>query len=846
MWNNAGSAHHRALNLPIPAYSVAPEVPDTTAEQQTALQERYALAKLGKHVSPNPQGRLAKSLYAAFHAKPKPEELQPTVGEDIHYLNLLATRTLSPDLEVHVVKDILKTISQIPPDDQVDILMGILREIQKIGKTHHGFESQALDTAELLRLLATAAVNMRPDNPMQMEALKVLTDTDLMGRSREHLYQLPFDFSQPERVFSFAKRAIQHGSANFADALVCVNRLEFASIEYIDALTQGDGTAHSHLDQVRKRLVTFRACEELAELIGSQAARNCGVQNNQAPRSVVAGVAIAPHIVGTFAFTALKEGSVENHLEMRLKVLPFFNQSFQGGTENCGLTVEKSGQKILLSKIFREEFFNIKITSNAANIEATQAQKNARSRDIIKYLDSLDVRVFPSHERAERYKQFLQRILDVASNKPSIGGSLYLMPYLGKIHDKYNSSPEFHHVFSAPHDGEAPEVAEARKIFSAIESTLKANIASQLDALGEKPSLDAQDTDDLAELFLQLDQVFDKEAAAAARGKLLPLLGKVAPTHPKLPELVDALDMASSPAWRSAVDQLVTAVVRPALQPGTTRLVQGVRLLNALDRQLRAQHLVEGDSMVPVVASLMDEHLGRSDILATHVTDKELEPLHPPVAQRMPFGEREFDARRMSMWLPETGRQETTDTVFRRTACQAAARINGALETARVARLERTVRPMLDRCLPATGQGRVKLSQTQADVVSHWIARNGNQIASLEQARVLRLFTEDVLPPKQFMSMVGQLHWFSLEMPQLERLVASAEKLERTTERDRLKYEIPGALFFLMTQDLASLVSDHPESETQAALMARVQEMENRHIVRLQGVPLGELQPAIA
>jgi hypothetical protein len=316
-----------------------------------------------------------------------------------------------------------------------------------------------------------------------------------------------------------------------------------------------------------------------------------------------------------------------------------------------------------------------------------------------------------------------------------------------------------------------------------------------------------QEGDDVAELFQNVDAVLGKEGAAVAHARLLPLLWKMNPTHPKLPALIDAVDAKPQAGrgyeWRDEVKEVLTGVVLAGVQEGTTSFVAGLRLLAALDRKLRELHSSEAGCVFPVVSDLTAIHLSRGDIKVTTVTvtDKEI----------------------------NSTSAELISTV-RSTAQR--------LQVTQAEEQERTVTVLLERCIPSTGQGRGKLSEAQADMVTQWLdtkAKAGS-VTPEEKRRVLRLFTEQALPAQKFMEMAGTLDWLSYG-PALAQLVTAAEKLEHTAARAMRDYKIPAALFFHMTQDLAEFVSCHPESASKDALKDRVQAMEDRHSLRLGGVP---------
>jgi hypothetical protein len=224
----------------------------------------------------------------------------------------------------------------------------------------------------------------------------------------------------------------------------------------------------------------------------------------------------------------------------------------------------------------------------------------------------------------------------------------------------------------------------------------------------------------------------------------------------------------------------------------------------ALDRKIQELDLLDASSMRPIVSGLTEIHLGREDIKITPITGEE------------------FKSTR------EAFQSMVSTTVTR-------------IEAGRAEQQERTVHALLERCQEGSGQGRGKLSEAQADVVTQWLATKikAGSVTPEEQGRVLRLFTEEALPAQKFMEMAGTLDWLSYgpALAQLAQLVTAAEKLEHTAARAMRDYKIPAALFFHMTQDLAEFVSCHPESASKDALKDRVQAMEDRHSLRLGGVP---------
>jgi hypothetical protein len=371
------------------------------------------------------------------------------------------------------------------------------------------------------------------------------------------------------------------------------------------------------------------------------------------------------------------------------------------------------------------------------------------------------------------------------------------MPGTGGIHEKY------------PLEGEYSDAhAQFQGIYGEMKTTLQANILHRLNAMQRLGALDTQEADDLAELFQNLDAVLDKDGAAAARDKLLPLIHRVASTHPKLPELIDALDVklksGRDSEWRRDASNLVTFAVHAGVKEGTTDFEGGLRLLMALDRKIQELDLLDASSMRPIVSGLTEIHLGREDIKITPITGEE------------------FKSTR------EAFQSMVSTTVTR-------------IEAGRAEQQERTVHALLERCQEGSGQGRGKLSEAQADVVTQWLATKikAGSVTPEEQGRVLRLFTEEALPAQKFMEMAGTLDWLSYgpALAQLAQLVTAAEKLEHTAARAMRDYKIPAALFFHMTQDLAEFVSCHPESASKDALKDRVQAMEDRHSLRLGGVP---------
>jgi hypothetical protein len=812
----------------IPPAPPLPAPTDTPPEEQTDLQETDALAKLGQHIPANPQGRLAKALYAAFHAKSK-TAVQATLLEDIAYLNSLASRDLqggsAHDLEKHVVQSMLARVHQMPPDVQVETLIAILHTIEDTRKDHTGTKSAALNTSDLVNLLATAAVKMRPDNPRQMVALQILTDEVFLRKMGMHFTESPFDFGQPKVIFDFAQRAIESGKA---EALVCVDYLAYASKAYVGEMERSSRQTGRNYGAAGLELqcLTQERCTQLASLIGSQAARNAGAK--QAPTKAQVGK-IAPFILGAYAVTALKEVPKEDQFSVLLQALPLFNQSFLTHTEACGLSIKVSGVEIPVAEFLREAFFSVTFEKSSPSL--SRAVRDEKSRKEIQYIGLLDpsvfpnqyigqigarkipseiihltgsttspiTEVFPSNERMRRYAQVLQRMLDAASDAPSIGDSLYLMPGTGGIHEKYSLEGEY----SDAH-------AQFQGIYGEMKTTLQANILHRLVVLGGRFMVSQQDGDAVAELFQNVDAVLGKEGAAVAHTRLLPVLWKMNPTHPKLPALIDAVDAKPQAGrgyeWRDEVKEVLTGVVLAGVQEGTTSFVAGLRLLASLDRKLRELHSSEAGCVFPVVSDLTAIHLRRGDIKVTTVTvtDKEI----------------------------NSTSAELISTV-RSTAQR--------LQVAQAEEQERTVTVLLERCIPSTGQGRGKLSEVQADVVTQWLATKtkAGSVTPEEQGRVLRLFTEEALPAQKFMEMAGTLDWLSYgpALAQLAQLVTAAEKLEHTTARAMRDYKIPAALFFHMTQDLAEFVSCHPESASKEALKDRVQAMEDRHSLRLGGVP---------
>jgi hypothetical protein len=779
-----------------------------------------ALLKIGQHLPPKEQGRfslLNKDLFKTMNAAAK-EAMKTALT---HELKTLCLHSLSEDKKIDemVIQTTVDTIKKLSADDQMDVLVPVLKTMQN---PDYNFEKSALRKSTCMKLLAQAALKIKSDHTLQMEALKLLTNFKLMTDNFKHggegaQYESPWNASDMPAVFDFAKQAFQTESYGFVEYMNCLVGINFSATKVMHptAFTTG---VNELLDIMTTQVVKNRSATLACDL------KNVELQIT--PRNP---------LIYSLLWTKdklMKSTDVQTvwTIDIKIRLMQIYNQYFikfkyeRESPDPTELQGQSSGKLMPLSLALAVPFFD---SHHMVAIGESAANPHISANRALHYLAAMNINWFPKKERPERLAQLLGIALQVAENKNlSLGQNVSLPLTFNGWPEASSLTEEYSAVIHTPNSPRTAAVSEARDTLEKINSTIKKNILIKFSEFKQKLFLTTQEANDLSLLIIQKPAIFDQTEIKAMKVQLFDLLFKVSFGDPQLPHLVHELDLTVEyPPGNEYKSDPLKVWVTDAIASKATTFSNGARLLTAYDIQLKKLNTnLEQMAILPEVEELMKIHFSR------------------------PFNEKINDT---TSWCHKTQNPyfDMIEVKAEKINYAILKKTHTVLEK-KMADEENMVDKILNHYLPThTSDGKPvdanrwctrPMSGEEADSLMH-LTEFTNSSTEIEKDQVLRLFTEGVLPPAQFMNMAS---WFSElsqpeELPRLTTLVAAVEKFEHKYASDMTDFKISPSAVFLMTKNILEIIGgvdlNHPDPR-RSILIEKIKSIEQRHIARLNPV----------
>jgi hypothetical protein len=804
---------------PNPALATAPPPKSDSMPLHRAPAE--VLRRIAAPLAPTHQMRLSlvsHHLYETLNLRAK----QALKAKLAHEVQLLGNLSVFDDTKIPVLmaQNLLASIQKLPPDDQAEVLINVMKKSMEIRETttsgtdfdHH---VQTISPDILRPLLLKAALKMTPSNPLQIEALKLLMIET--PQDHEDIHENYVNADNIKSILDFSERAIETGNVKIIDYLQVIEYLEYLAFKPLDSAENGE-TASPDSDAAEETEDSKEVKEinqKIQHLIGLVAEKHaCDVDLWDEEDRFVKPICARNLMLYAASYIMQLNKRDADILKPSIKLIDIFGpkhiDNYIDGASKLTANVEEG--VVTLENLCRQFI----LETNEEYIEEDFNDLEGKDsgpwiKDMVKYLKQPPIQLFPESERPQELLVLLKKTLFFINTVSlDMGDSLELFPgthcgpVLVQVDTVLGNVVEIFPVDSSIHTRHELYV-ESRIVRDEIRAKLKENISKELEKLEAKDSLESKDIENISKLtshekiWLECSNVsviFNKEECARIHDKLFKLLLRAEAQHPDVPKILTELDFSgiqSGVERRYAVEQLTT-FVRHAIQAEKTSFHGGIELLMGLDQQIKAAS--PGYAAEPVISeikTLLAQHLGRDDFKGVAV---------------------KVDKYKDSSYFADIE--------------NAAKIIDSDITIAEQA----LVHELLEQPRDTQALRLKDENPPLRTAIMNFLRGTNNATALFENPsrrdQILKLFT--TLPIPQFMEWVQHLSWLCApqELPRLKALVAHAKDIHHPQD-------VSDTSYFLMTQGLLKIINAQPEGDEKSSLLATVYAMEDQHIEKVGG-----------